>query len=159
MTHVVRILRELIRGGYTVKDGHVVETVRQWKNTRHPAEIPITITFSNAEVRTDAMMAAAEAGLAGARTPRRGDVQNGRIGYLRKSLTERERKNIRQNREWRESKQGIAYLEVKTREENSRADTDDWADFQIEAELGNESPRSTTSNGSNSVKCHVKKPP
>ena len=149
MAHVVRILRELIRGGYEVKDGHVVETVRQWKNTRHPAEIPITITFSDAEVRTEAMTAAAEAGLAGARFPRRGDVEEGRIGYLRKSLTERERKNIRQNREWRESKQGIAYIEVKTREEDSRADTDDWAGFRIEAESGNQSPRSTSSNGSN----------
>lgn len=32
--HVVRILRELKRGGYTVKTGDVIETVRQWKNTQ-----------------------------------------------------------------------------------------------------------------------------
>ena len=144
--HVVRILRELKRGGYVVKDGHVVETVHQWKNTRHPNHIPITITFCSAEVRADAMFAAAEIGLAGSRTPRRGDEENGRIGYLRKSLTERERKNIRQNREWRNSPQGAAYLEVRNREENSRTEEDEWAGTRLEEESDTDR-QSTTSKG------------
>ena len=68
--HVARILRELKRGGFTVRDGDVVNTVRQWKNTRHPDHIPVTITFSTPEVRADVLFAAAEMGLIGSRTYR-----------------------------------------------------------------------------------------
>ena len=129
---VAKILRELKRYGYIVKNGHVVSTVRQWKNTRHPEHIPITITFCSEDVRCQAAEAALEAGLIGARTPREGDLEFDRIGYLRKSLTERERKELRIRREKRNSPEGMAFAEIRKREENSRAGGEDWADFPLE---------------------------
>ena len=148
--HVIRILRELKRGGFTVKDGDVVDTVRQWKNTRHPDHIPITITFSTPDVRADVLFAATEMGLIGSRTPRRGDEEHGRIGFLRRSFTERERKNIRLNREWRNSPQGAAYLEIKNREENSRTEEEEWAGIRL-AEEPDSDHQSTTSSGSSGL--------
>ena len=68
-------------------------------------------------------------GLLGSRTPRDGDLEFDRIGYVRKSLTERERKELRIKREKRNSPEGIAFAEIKRGEEESHADADDWAGF------------------------------
>ena len=133
---VAKFLRELKRGGYTTKNGHVISTVRQWKNTRHPDHIPITITFISEDVRIQAAEAAAEMGLSGSRTPREGDLEYDRIGYVRKSLTERERKYLRIRCEKHNSPEGIVFAEIRRREENSRADAEDWAGFQLEEEDG-----------------------
>jgi len=130
--HAVRIFRELIRGGFRVRNGDIVEVVRQWKNTRHPEAIPMTIKLITAEVRDEAFDAAMQCGLAGARRPRQGDSFHGRIGYLRRSLTARERKNIKKNREWREGPQGIAMREILNREENSRTTEEEWLNIQLE---------------------------
>ena len=148
--HVIRILRELKRGGFTVKDGDVVDTVRQVKNTRHPDHIPITITFSTPEIKAEVLFAAAEIGLIGSRQYRRGDEEHGRIGFLRKSLTERERKNIRQNKEWRKSPQGKAYIEIRNREKNSRTDEDEWANIPLAEDLDSDRD-SRVSTGSNAT--------
>ena len=135
-TRVAKFLRELKRGGYTTKNGDVTSTVRQWKNTRHPDHIPITITFVNEDVRIQAAEAATKLELMGSRTPREGDREHDRIGYVRKSLTERERKDLRIRREKRNSPEGVAFAEIRRREENSHADADDWAGFQLEEEDG-----------------------
>ena len=135
-TRVAKFLRELKRGGYTTKNGDVTSTVRQWKNTRHPDHIPITITFANEDVRILAAEAATELELLGSRTPRDSDREHDRIGYVRKLLTERERKDLRLRREKRNSPEGVAFTEMKRREENSHADADDWAGFQLEEEDG-----------------------
>ena len=135
-TRVAKFLRELKRGGYTTKNGDVTSTVRQWKNTRHPDHIPITITFVNEDVRIQAAEAATELELMGSRTPREGDREHDRIGYVRKSLKERERKDLRIRREKRNSPEGVAFAEIRRREENSHADADDWAGFQLEEEDG-----------------------
>ena len=135
-TRVAKFLRELKRGGYTTKNGDVTSTVRQWKNTRHPDHIPITITFANEDVRILAAEAATELELLGSRTPRDSDREHDRIGYVRKLLTERERKDLRLRREKRNSPEGVAFAEMKRREENSHADADDWAGFQLEEEDG-----------------------
>ena len=133
-TRVAKFLRELKRGGYTTKNGDVVSTVRQWRNTRHLDHIPITITFTTEDLRIQAAEAATEIEVMGNRTPREGDLKHDRIGYVRKSLTERERKELRIRREKRNSPEGIALVEIRRREENSHADAEDWAGFQLEEE-------------------------
>ena len=130
--YVIDIMRELKRGGFKVKDGDIVDTVRQVKNTRHPDFIPITISVISGEIAKEILAAAAEIGLIGARDPRRGDKENGRIGFLRKSLSERERKNIRKRKEWRQTPQGQAHAEILRREENSRTDQEEWAKIKLE---------------------------
>ena len=72
----------------------------------------------------------------GSRTPREGDREHNRIGYVRKSLTERERKDLRLRREKQNSPEGVAFAEMKRREENSHADADNWAEFQLEKKGG-----------------------
>ena len=134
---ITKFLRELKNYGYIFKNGDVVGSVRQWKNTRHPDFIPITITFRDEETRYQAEEAALEGGLKGHRTPREGDEQYDRIGFVRRSLSERERRELKLRREKRDSPAGVAFAEIKRREENSRTDQDDWNNYDVE---GDEDP-------------------
>ena len=134
---ITKFLRELKNYGYIFKNGDVVGSVRQWKNTRHPDFIPITITFCDEETRYQAEEAALEGGLKGHRTPREGDEQYDRIGFVRRSLSERERKELKLRREKRDSPAGVAFAEIKRREENSRTNQDDWNNYDVE---GDEDP-------------------
>ena len=127
---IMKFLRELRRYGYTSKNGDVVGSVRQWKNTRHPDHIPITITFCDEDTRFRVKEAALEGGLKGHRTPREGDEEFDRIRYIRRSLSERERKELKIRRNKRNSPEGVAFAEIKKREENSRADQDDWSTWK-----------------------------
>ena len=83
---ITKFLRELRRYGYVFKNGDVTGSVRQWKNTRHPEHIPITITFRDEDTRFRVEEAALEGGLKGHRTPREGDEQYDRIGFIRRSV-------------------------------------------------------------------------
>ena len=130
--YIAKFLRELRRYGYIPTNGDVVGNVRQWRNTRHPDHIPITITFRDEDTRLRVEEAALEGGLKGQRTPREGDEQYGRIGYVRRSLTERERKELKIRKEKRNSPAGLVFAEIRRREEYSRADQDDWAEFDLE---------------------------
>ena len=132
--HILRVMKELEAGGYFIRQGDIVGSVRQWRNTRHPDHIPITITFANEDITSLVLEAAQEIGLIGSRPKRPGDADNGIFGYLRKSLTERERKEIKQRREWRESKAGQAMRIIKKREEDSRMDQHDWAKIRVSDE-------------------------
>ena len=134
---IAKFLRELRRYGYIATNGDVIGNVRQWRNTRHPDHIPITITFRDEDTRIRVEEAALEGGLKGHRTPREGDEQHGRIGFIRRSLTERERKELKIKKEKRNSPAGIAFAEIKSREEKSRADHEDWAEINLE---GDEDP-------------------
>ena len=134
---ITKYLRELKRYGYILKNGDVVGSVRQWKNTRHPDHIPITITFRDEETRFRVEEAALEGGLKGHRTPREGDEEYDRIGFIRRSLSERERKELKIRRDKRNSPEGVAFAEIKKREDNSRTDQDDWTNFDVE---GDEDP-------------------
>ena len=134
---ITKFLRELKRYGYVFKNGDMVGSVRQWKNTRHPDHIPITITFRDEETRFRVEEAALEGGLKGHRTPRDGDEEYDRIGFIRRSLSERERKELKIRRDKRNSPEGVAFAEIKKREDNSRTDQDDWTDFDVE---GDEDP-------------------
>lgn len=137
--HILRVMKELEAGGYFIRQGDIVGSVRQWRNTRHPDHIPITITFANEDITSLVLEAAQEIGLIGSRPKRPGDADNGIFGYLRKSLTERERKEIKQRREWRESKAGQAMRIIKKREEDSRMDQHDWAKIRVsDEEYGSE---------------------
>ena len=135
--YIAKFLRELKKYGYIATNGDVIGNVRQWRNTRHPDHIPITITFRDEDTRLRVEEAALEGGLKGHRIPREGDEQYGRIGYIRRSLTERERKELKIKKEKRNSPAGIAFAEIRKREESSRADHEDWAEFNIE---GDEDP-------------------
>ena len=134
---ITKFLRELKRYGYVFKNGDMVGSVTQWKNTRHPDHIPITITFRDEETRFRVEEAALEGGLKGHRTPREGDEEYDRIGFIRRSLSERERKELKIRRDKRNSPEGVAFAEIKKREDNSRTDQDDWTDFDVE---GDEDP-------------------
>ena len=107
--------------------------MRQWKNTRHPDHIPITITFRDEDTR----FRVEEAALEGHRTQRVGDEEYDRIGYIRRSLSERERKELKIRCDKRNSPEGIAFAEIKTRADNSRTDQDDWTGYDVE---GGEDP-------------------
>merc|ERR1712051_846510 len=134
---ITKFLRELRRYGYVFKNGDVVGSVRQWKNTRHPEHIPITITFCDEDTRFRVEEAELEGGLKGHRTPREGDKEYDRIGFIRRSLSERERKELKIRRDKRNSPEGVAFAEIKKREDNSRTDQDDWTNFDVE---GDEDP-------------------
>ena len=134
---ITKFLRELKIFGYNFKNGDVVGSARQWKNTRHPEYIPITITFCDEDTRYQAEEAALEGGLKGHRTPREGDEVYDRIGFIRRSLSERERKELKIRRDKRNSPAGIAFAEIKRREDNSRSNQDDWAGYDVE---GDEDP-------------------
>ena len=134
---ITKFLRELRRYGYVFKNGDVIGSVRQWKNTRHPEHIPITITFRDEDTRFRVEEAALEGGLKGHRTPREGDEEYDRIGFIRRSLSERERKELKIRRDKRNSPEGMAFAEIKKREDNSRTDQDDWTNYDVE---GDEDP-------------------
>ena len=108
---ISKILRELKEVGYTPRNGDVVGNVRQWRNARHPDHIPITITFRDEPTRVRVEEAALELGIKGHREPRPGDEQFDRIGYLRRSLTERERRELKIRNEKRNSPEGMALIE------------------------------------------------
>ena len=131
---IAKFLRELKDVGYNPTNGDVVGNVRQWRNPRHPDHIPITITFRDEATRHRVEVAALELGVKGHRVPRAGDEQYDRIGYVRRSLSERERKELKIRNEKRNSPAGMAFAEIKRREESSRSDQDDWAGFNMEGE-------------------------
>ena len=131
---ISKFLRELRIVGYEPRNGDVVGNVRQWRNPRHPDHIPITITFCDEATRLRVEEAALELGVKGHRVPREGDEQYDRIGYIRRSMTERERKELKIRNEKRNSPAGMAFAEIKKREEESRADQADWADFNLEGD-------------------------
>ena len=96
-----------------------MNTARQIKNIRHPDNIPITITLRSPEVADRILEAALVMKIANKRVPRPGDKENDKIGYLRKSLTHRERKSIKRKADWRKTHRGQSHMEIQKREEDS----------------------------------------
>ena len=47
---VIRLFKECARGGYWLKPGDIVGTIRQINNDRHPQNLPITVTCKDKEV-------------------------------------------------------------------------------------------------------------
>ena len=130
---VVRVLKELKKGGFVLKDKiHIVHTLRQVRNDRHPDHIPITITLSSKEVVDEILLAAADMGLIGRRTLKQGENAEVKFGFIRRSLTQRERNDIKERKKFNKTKIGQNQAKLKRREEDSRTDKDEWSEMHIE---------------------------
>ena len=110
----------------------IKHTVRQVRNDRHTNEIPITVTLISKEIAEEILEAAQQFGLCGKRKWRKGDEEAGRVGFVRKSLTEKERKEIKDREKFNNSPIGKNHSELRKREENFRTDEDEWAKMIIE---------------------------
>ena len=124
---VIRLIKELKRGSFILKTGMIVHTIRQVRNDRHPDEIPITVTLATKDLVVEILEAAQNSNLCRWRKPRKGDEEAGRVGFIRKSLSEKERKEIKERKRFNNTKIGKNQAELKRREENSRTNKDTWA--------------------------------
>jgi len=144
---VIKILKELRSGGFILKNGDVTGTTRQQKNERHLDFIPITVSTRTPEITTKILEAAVIGQLANFRAPKAGDAENDRIGYLRRSLTHRERQSIKNKAEWRRSARGRAHIEIKKRVEESTTSQEEWENMDLGLEediIIDQTPNATT---------------
>jgi len=86
-------------------------------------------------------------GIANHRVPRTGDIDNDRIGYIRRSLTHRERQSIKSKAEWRNSARGRSHLEIKRREEESTTSQEEWENMELEESEVVINPNEATNGG------------
>jgi hypothetical protein len=86
-------------------------------------------------------------GIANHRVPRTGDLESDRIGYIRRSLTHRERQSIKSKAEWRNSARGRSHLEIKKREEESTTSQEEWENMEIEKREVVTNPNEATNGG------------
>jgi hypothetical protein len=129
---VKKILRELRPGGYEVKNGNVEGSSRQIRNTRKVGMQPITITLKSAEVANLVREAAHEVGILNVRLVQRDDVEKDRIGFLRRSLSQKERKKIKARAEFYNSDRGKSLKEIQRREAENTTDQDGWLEVNLE---------------------------
>ena len=128
---VIKILKELRSGGFILKNGDVTGTTRQQKNERHLDFIPITVSTRTPQITSKILEAAVIMEIANFRAPRAGDIENDRIGYIRRSLTHRERQSIKNKAKWRKSARGRAHTEIKKREEESTTSREEWENMDL----------------------------
>ena len=129
----VKVLRELQGGGYTLKNGHIIGTERQVRNNRNKNGCqPITITLKDGYIAEDIKLAADKVGLLNARDPKANDTAEDNIGYLRRSLSEEERKRIGTTKKFFESKAGKALKEIRRRQYESKRNAAAWAKIDVE---------------------------
>ena len=86
-------------------------------------------------------------GIANHRVPRTGDIDNDRIGYIRRSLTHKERQSIKSKAEWRNSARGRSHLEIKRREEESTTSQEEWENMELEESEVVINPNEATNGG------------
>ena len=77
-------------------------------------------------------MAASNVDLLNARKPKPNDKADDNIGYLRKSLSEEERKKIGNRAKFHESAQGKALKEIRKREYESTTNESEWSKINVE---------------------------
>ena len=135
---VVRLLKECARGGYWLKPGDIKGTIRQITNNRHPQHIPITVTCKDKDVAEKVLTAASNIFINGSRKARHDDEEKGRFGYLRRSLSEKERKDIRDKKRMRATPAGQGQAEIRKRQYESRTKADEWAEIITEDYNGEE---------------------
>jgi len=129
----VKVLRELQGGGYTLKNGHIFGTERQVRNNRNKIGCqPITITLKDGYIAEDIKLAADKVGLLNARDPKANDTAEDNIGYLRRSLSEEERKRIGTTKKFFESKAGKALKEIRRRQYESKRNAAAWSKIDVE---------------------------
>jgi hypothetical protein len=131
-TRVIKILKELHKGGYKIQNGDVTGTGRQVRNNRKVGFQPITITLRDADTADEVKLAASEVGLLNERKPKPNDLVNDNIGYLRRSLSEKERKKIGNRAKFHESAQGKALKEIRKREYESTTNESEWSKINVE---------------------------
>ena len=131
-SRVKKILRELRPGGFKVENGDVVSTSRQVRNTRKPGFQPITITLKSADLAEDIKTAALEVGILNERRVKPDDREKDNIGYLRRSLTQKERKKIRARAEFFNSERGKALKEIQKKEAENTTDQTGWSEVNLE---------------------------
>jgi hypothetical protein len=144
---VIKILKELRPSGFILKSGDITGTTRQQKNDRHLDFLPITVSTRTPEITTKILEAAVIGQLANFRAPKAGDAENDRIGYLRRSLTHRERQSIKNKAEWRRSARGRAHIEIKKRVEESTTSQEEWENMDLGLEediIIDQTPNATT---------------
>jgi hypothetical protein len=129
---VKKILRELRPGGFEVKNGDVVSSSRQVRNTRKPGFQPITITLKSADLAEDVRTVALEVGILNERRVRAEDREKDNIGYLRRSLTQKERKKIRARAKFFNSERGKALKGIQKREAENTTDQAGWSEVNLE---------------------------
>jgi hypothetical protein len=128
----IKVLRELQRGGYTLKNGHITGTERQVRNNRNKGFQPITISLKDGDIADDIKLAASKVGLLDARDPKTNDSAEDNIGYLRKSLSEEERKKIGATKRFFESKAGKALKQIRKRQYDSTTNASAWSKINVE---------------------------
>jgi hypothetical protein len=128
----IKVLRELQGGGYTLKNGHIIGTTRQVRNNRKVGFQPITISVKDGETADDIKLAASKVGLLDAREPKPNDSTEDNIGYLRRSLSEEERKKIGATKRFYESKAGKALKQIRKREYDSTTNASAWSLINVE---------------------------
>ena len=135
---MIRLFKECARGGYYLKPGDIVGTIRQIRNDRHKDCTPITVTVKNKDVADRVLDAASNCRINGSRRPNPDDAQAGRFGFLRPSLSEKERKDIRDKKKQRNTPEGKGQAEIKKREYESRMGAEEWTNLVTEEYTGEE---------------------
>ena len=127
--HVVRLFKELARGGYFIKPGDIAGTIRQIQNDRHPHHLPITVTCKDKETAENVINAASNIYLNGGRRAKHDDEEKGRFGFFRPSLSEQERKAIKDKKKERETPHGKGQAEIRQRKYDSHTGAEEWDDL------------------------------
>ena len=140
---VLRLFRECANGGYWIKPGDIVGTIRQIRNDRHPQHLPITVTCKDKEVAEKVLDAASNIEINGSRKTRPDDEEKGRFGFLRPSLDPRERKAIRDKKRLKATPAGQGQAEIRRRQYESRTGSEEWADLVTEEYNGEKEPHDT----------------
>ena len=135
---VVRLLKELARGGFFLKPGDIAGTIRQIQNDRHPEHLPITVTCKDKETAENIITAASNIFLNGGRRAKHDDDEKGRFGYFRPSLSEAERKAIKEKHKQRETLHGKGQAEIRQRKYDSQTNAEEWSDLIREEFKGEE---------------------
>ena len=126
---VLRLFRELARGGYFVKPNDIEGSDRQIQNTRHPQHLPITVKCKDKETAENVITAASNIYLNGGRRAKPDDEEKGRFGYFRPSLSEFERKAISDKHKQRNTPHGKGQAEIRQRKFDSHTGAEEWADL------------------------------
>jgi hypothetical protein len=122
-------------GGYRIQNGDITNRTRQVRNNRKIGFQPITITLRDGDTADDIKLAASKAGLLDARKPKPNDRAEDNIGYLRRSLSEEERKKIGNTKRFYETAEGRALKEIRKREHESTTNESEWSKINVEDDV------------------------
>ena len=77
-------------------------------------------------------------GILNTRMEKPDNLAKDRIGWLRRSLTQKERKKIRARAEFENSEQGKSLREIQRREDEQTTDQEEWSGMNLETDDGEE---------------------